>query len=233
MAGWAEEIVIVLNEEVQDETENIATEFGATVYREPWKGHIEQKNTAAAKATLDWSLGLDSDEVASIEMMKEIRNIVSSVNSQRAACYSFPRCTEYAGKMIRHGDWYPDRQTRLWKTGTAKWGGTNPHDKLISDGVVVKLSGEILHYSMDSFDHQIQKYMRYADDFAREAQKNGRLISLCELFFRPSWRFFRGYFLKRGFMDGWQGLTIARMTSFYTFIRYIKAYEAQSSGGQK
>ena len=40
---WASEIIVVLNEEVRDGTEEIARGFGAKVYREPWKGHIAQK----------------------------------------------------------------------------------------------------------------------------------------------------------------------------------------------
>jgi hypothetical protein len=30
-----------------------------------------------------------------------------------------------------------------------------------------------------------------------------------------------------GFLDGWQGLSIAWMTAFYTFLRYAKVREMQ------
>jgi glycosyltransferase involved in cell wall biosynthesis len=63
--AWAGEIIVVLNEEVQDGTDRIAEACGARVVREPWKGHIEQKNSATAKATQDWVLGLDADEEVS------------------------------------------------------------------------------------------------------------------------------------------------------------------------
>ncbi|MEI6467415.1 MAG: glycosyltransferase [Verrucomicrobiota bacterium] len=36
------------------------------------------------------------------------------------------------------------------------------------------------------------------------------------------WRFLRCYFLRLGFLDGWQGYYIAWMTSFYTATRYAK-----------
>ena len=48
VAGWTSEIIVVLNEDVRDGTEEIALRHGARVFRERWKGHIDQKNSAAA-----------------------------------------------------------------------------------------------------------------------------------------------------------------------------------------
>src|SRR5262245_60603725 len=46
VADWTSEIVIVLNEEVRDTTEEISRSYGAKVFREPWKGFLAQKNSA-------------------------------------------------------------------------------------------------------------------------------------------------------------------------------------------
>jgi hypothetical protein len=45
---------------------------------------------------------------------------------------------------------------------------------------------------------------------------------------RPLWRFLRAYFLKLGFLDGWQGYYIASHTAFSTMVRYAKVREAGS-----
>ena len=45
--------------------------------------------------------------------------------------------------------------------------------------------------------------------------------------FRFLFRFFRCYFLKRGFLDGVAGLAIARSASFSTFVKYAKLWEAR------
>ena len=50
VTSWAGEIIVVLNEEVRDGTDEIAARFGAKVFREPWKGFIGQKNSVAEKA---------------------------------------------------------------------------------------------------------------------------------------------------------------------------------------
>src|SRR3954467_15569212 len=72
VAGWAAEIVIVLNEEVKDGTEEIAARYGARVFREPWKGFVGQKTSAAAKATQPWLLNLDADERVSPGLASDI-----------------------------------------------------------------------------------------------------------------------------------------------------------------
>src|SRR5262249_27941946 len=129
VADWASEIVVVLNEEVTDGTDTIAAKHGAKVFREPWRGFIAQKNSAADKATQPWLLNLDADEVVSPELAAEIAGAVGNTNSSCAA-YEFPRCTFYCGRWIRHGDWYPDRVLRLWKHGTGRWAGQDPHAHL-------------------------------------------------------------------------------------------------------
>ena len=120
VAEWTSEIVVVLNEEVTDDTEEIAKSYGAKVIREPWKGMIGQKASVAAKATQEWILDLDADEVVSDELRDEINRALGdkSVNGQIAA-FSYPRLSWYCGRWIRHGDWYPDRQNRLWRRGKA------------------------------------------------------------------------------------------------------------------
>jgi len=39
----------------------------------------------------------------------------------------------------------------------------------------------------------------------------------------PAWTFVKSYFFQRGFLDGLEGLIIAYMAAFYTFLKYSKA----------
>jgi glycosyltransferase involved in cell wall biosynthesis len=228
VAGWAGEIIVVVNEEVGDGTDRIAESCGARVFREPWKGHVAQKNSAADKATQPWILGLDADEVVPPSLQSEIAGLLAgSGKPGKAAAWCFPRCAFYCGRWIRHGDWYPDRQTRLWQKGRARWGGIDPHDKLLVDGPVDRLRHDLLHYTAETINHQIVKTMKYADDFARHCVEQERTVTFLDLVMRPLWRFWRAYLFRLGFLDGWQGLTIAWLTAFYTFLRYVRAREAQ------
>lgn len=230
VSAWAGEIMVVLNADVADGTEEIAIRFGAKVFRESWKGHIAQKNSCAAKATQPWVLGLDADEAVSPELQREIAGLFECAGeAERFAAYSFPRCTLYLGRWVRHGDWYPDLQTRLWQRGRAEWRGVDPHDKLVADGPAGRLRGELLHYSMENLDRQLAKISAYGDYFAQHCVARGYVPSALDLAVRPLWRFLRCYFLRLGFLDGWVGYYLAWQTAFACLTRYAKAREAMMS----
>ena len=234
VAAWTREIILVLNDDVRDGTEEIARRYGAIVFREPWKGHIAQKNSAAAKATQPWLLGLDADEVVSPELRTEIKQTLAEpAKAEQFAAFGFPRLTFFCGRWIRHGDWYPDRGTRLWRRGLAEWGGVDPHDKLIVRGAVGWLRSDLLHYNAESIDRQLAKITAFSTDFVRQAQARQRPATWGDLAFRPGWRFLRSYFFRLGFLDGWQGYYIAWMTAFYTATRYAKVREAQAGVPEK
>jgi glycosyltransferase involved in cell wall biosynthesis len=226
VAGFASEIVVVLNAEVADGTDRIAAGFGAKVFREPWKGFIGQKNSVADKASQEWLLNLDADEVVPAALAEEIAAVVSSRAASHAA-YEFPRCSFYCGRWIRHGDWYPDRVIRLWKRGAARWTGEDPHARLEVKGTVGRLRSDLLHYSNESIARQIAKIAPYHAAFVRQRVSSGRSAGIFELGVRPWWRWVRAYGLRLGFLDGWQGFYIAALSSFSTLTRYALVRERQ------
>ena len=50
-------------------------------------------------------------------------------------------------------------------------------------------------------------------------------FSLMKLIFRPPFRFFEMYVIKKGFLDGLPGFIIAVASSFYVFFKYAKLWE--------
>ncbi|HUR47452.1 MAG TPA: glycosyltransferase family 2 protein [Candidatus Saccharimonadales bacterium] len=225
VSGWVSEIVVVINEEVQDGTAEIAQSFHARVFREPWKGMIGQKASAAAKAASEWILDLDADEVVSDALREEIRRAFQNASElDQLAAFSYPRLSWYMGRWIRHGDWYPDLQTRLWRRGRGQWEGLDPHAKLRVQGRVRRLSSDLIHYSNESINRQVQKIIPFSDDFVRH--RTIRRANAFELVVRPWWRFVRAYFLRLGFLDGLAGYYIARLNAFSTLTRYAKLSEA-------
>ena len=228
VSGWVAEIIVATDDKTTDGMDKIAESYGAKVFRQPWKGHTAHRNFASEKATQPWLLGLDADEVISPALREEIiAALTNSKTNSPPAAYSFPRCTLYCGRWIRHGDWYPDRKVRLWRRGHAHWAGGSLHEKLIVQGAIGKLRGDLLHYSMENLDHHTRKSITVSNLFLNRELERRRRVNLFELWFRPWWRFVRGYVLRLGFLDGWQGYVIARMVAFETFLRYAKVHEAQ------
>lgn len=226
--GWVREIIVVLNDTVDDGTDAIAASFGARVYREPWKGYRDQKQSATDKAAGDWILSLDADEVVSPELQASLRRLFAPTTAPgRLVAYTVPRRTRFYDRWIRHGEWYPDRKLRMWRRGEGVWAGGGLHESVVVRGAVGRLEGDLLHYSMESVEHMLQKGVRYAGEFAETCRRENRRVTWLDLWFRPPWRFLRGYVLKLGFLDGWRGLAIAWLAAFYTFLRYFKAFEAR------
>ena len=232
VAGWAGEIIVVLNQDVADGTDRIAAEFGAKVFREPWQGFIAQKNSAADKAGQEWLLNLDADEIVPPALAQEIAGIVSAPTARHAA-YEFPRCSFYCGRWIRHGDWYPDRVLRLWKRGAARWTGEDPHARLEVKGTVGRLGSDLLHQSNESIAGQIAKITPYQAQAVQQRLARGGSAGFFELAVRPGWRFLRAYFLRLGFLDGWQGFYIAALSSFSTLTRYALVREAEAKAAKE
>jgi glycosyltransferase involved in cell wall biosynthesis len=228
VAEWTSEIIVVLNEEVADGTDAIAAKFGAKVFREPWRGFVGQKNSAAGKAAEPWLLNLDADEVVSPELRAEMIAVVEQVSPPHTA-YEFPRCTFYCNRWIRHGDWYPDRVLRLWKRGAARWVGDEPHARLEVSGSIGRLGSDLLHFSNESITRQIAKIPPYHADFVRLRVAAGGSAGIFELAVRPGWRFVRAYFVRLGFLDGWPGFYIAAVSAFSTLTRYAMVREARLS----
>ena len=223
---WVAEIIVVVND-CTDRTEEVARSYGATVYQQPWTNRRDQKNVALGYATQPWILALDADEVVSETLREEIHRQLQGGGTEEWAGVEFPRKTWFLNRWITHGDWYPDYSLRLFQRGAARWGGSSEHDKIILQGKCKRLRGELLHYSFPTINASVDKITVFAEAFAREQQAAGKRWSLLNTLFRTGWRFFRGYCLRLGFLDGYPGLYIAVTTALYTFVRYSKVYELE------
>jgi hypothetical protein len=175
------------------------------------------------KATQPWILGLDADEAVSAELRDEILALAAPFAN--CAAYSFPRCTFFFGRWIRHGDWYPDRSTRLWLREKARWGGTDPHDSLRVEGATEKLRRDLLHYSNPDISSYVSKINYFSGLFLQRQLAAQARWSAAGVVFRVWWRFVRAYFLRMGFLDGYPGFFIAASTAYSTLVRHSRLLE--------
>jgi glycosyltransferase involved in cell wall biosynthesis len=226
--GWVAEIVVVLND-TTDASEAIARDVGAHVYHLPWRGYRDTKNAAIDLTTSPWVLSLDADEEVSPALRLELTAFFARPDVEQFAGARFPRKVWFIDRWIRHGDWYPDYSLRLFHRDRARWGGDEfVHEKVECRGPVQTLRGDLHHFSFPTLSAHVAKINPFADLFVVQQQAQGKRFSLGAAVFRPGWRFFRAYVLKRGFLDGFPGLYIAWATAFGTFVRYSRLYEAEN-----
>jgi glycosyltransferase involved in cell wall biosynthesis len=221
--------IIVLDSFSTDRTTAIARRKGAIVEQKRFTGYIQQKNAANALASNNYILSLDADEVLDESL---VNSILAAKAGVMADAYVMNRCTNYCGKFIRHGSWYPDRKIRLFNKGVTKWGGFDPHEKieiLTADARIEHLAGDIKHFSFPSIDEQVTKSNKYSSMVAKAMYETGKRSNWFKMLVNPPWAFFYGYFLRRGFLDGFAGFVIAANTGHATFLKYIKLYQLQHS----
>jgi glycosyltransferase involved in cell wall biosynthesis len=229
LAGLASEIVI-LDSGSKDRTAEIAAEFGARFIHQDWLGYTAQKNRCLELCSQPWILNLDCDEEVSAELAASIRAFFERGEAEKHAGASMARRTWFLGRWIYHGDWYPDRKTRLFLREGSRWeadGGGQVHERLVVTGSTTSLDGDLLHYSFQNIRHYLVKHVDYSGVFLSTQQAKQKRWSLLHTVFRPLWRFTRAYFLRRGFLDGFPGLWIAVATAFFAFDRYARLYESE------
>jgi glycosyltransferase involved in cell wall biosynthesis len=215
-----DEILIVDSGSV-DRTVELAQNLGVRVAEAGWRGYSAQKNWAAEQAANDWILSLDADEALSEALEAEIWSLKKT--GPRHDAYTMPRLARYLGKWILHSGWYPDRKIRLYDRRKAKWVGEFVHESVQVDGRIGRLDSNILHFTCDSLSEHLKTLDRYTTLAAQEIAARKISVPLHSLILDPAWTFLRSYLVQRGFLDGLEGLTIAYMAAFYTFLKYSKA----------
>ena len=158
----------------------------------------------------------------------EIRGILAADNAREA--YSVSRRTYLGTKEIKHCGWYPDRTIRLFDRRRARFSDSLVHERVITDSPVANCQGHMLHYSFSGIAPLLAKLNHYSELSARQMHDQGRRCSLFDLTVRPLFAFFKTYLLRRGFLDGVEGLEISVTTALLTFAKYIKLREMHTHG---
>lgn len=216
----ADEIVVV-DSLSTDSTKSICREYNVRFIEQPFLGYVEQKNFAASMANFDLVLSLDADEALDDTLTNSIAEV--KINPDKDG-YFMNRVTNYCGKWIKHGAWYPDKKLRLWNRTKGTWAGINPHDcyQMKTGSETGFLKGDILHFSYESIEAHVAQFNKFTSLSAIEMNKAGARATIFKIYFSPSINFFKGFFLRLGFLDGYYGTMICFFNAFATYTKYLK-----------
>jgi|SRR5215469_5509000 len=211
--------VVVVDAGSSDQTEKVAREFGATFEYRKWTDYSEQRNYAAAVAAHPWVLVVDADEELSSALQSSLLDWKKRV--PRFAVYEVARRTWYLGAWIKHSGWYPDFNERLYRKDTMHYVGML-HEKLDYQGPCGRLSGDLLHYTVNNFSEHQKNVEKYSALAARKMFEEGRRQWRAAVWFAAPWTFFQNFVLRGGFLDGYRGAIIARMAAKTVRLKYTK-----------
>lgn len=213
--------ILVVDSLSTDKTVDIATQLGAKTILQPFTDYVQQRVIATNAAANDWVYSIDADEELSNELKQSILKVKENPKFNH---YNHNRCTNYCGKWIKHGKWYPDKKLRIFNRTKGQWQGAKVHEYWQPDASehVGHLTGDLLHYSFNSISDHIKQIEKFSDIGARVAADKGKSCSILKIWLGPKWKFFSDYFLRTGFLDGYWGYMVCKLSSMETRIKYAK-----------
>ena len=227
----ADDIVIV-DSHSSDKTEEIALARGARFFKNAWPGYSKQKNYGADLALYDFVFSIDADEVLNEELKKSVIKVKQ--NSQSIPTLKIKRLTNYCGKWIKHCGWYPDKKVRFYDKTKNHWTGSI-HERINVDSEkdIPTLEGDCLHYTYYNIEEHILQANKFSTLSAIQLFEKGKKVSIFKIIFSPIFRFIGIYIIKGGFLDGYEGFLISKISANATFLKYIKHKELVMQASKK
>lgn len=216
---WADEIIVV-DSGSKDNTVNEAKQFADKIIVTENISYGAKRNIGITNAASEWIFWVDADERVSGELANELK---SSIENNKFDVFYVKRKSFFINKFIRHCGWYPDYSLRLFRKSLCiKFNDAEVHESIKYNGKYGKMINEIIHYTDNDFEHYSEKMNNYTSLSANELSKSKRKSGFSDLIFRPFFAFFKMYFLKIGFMDGYTGLILCLLSAYHVFFKHAK-----------
>ncbi|MCR5314214.1 MAG: glycosyltransferase family 2 protein [Bacteroidaceae bacterium] len=220
--------IVICDMESTDNTVSIANEYGCKVVTFP-KGDCVSaepaRTFAIQSASSEWVLVVDADEIVSDELRKYLYDFTRKNNN--TAGLWIPRKNYFMGQFMHA--FYPDYILRFFKREGTVW-PAEVHTFPTVQGPTTKIPRKrkdlaFEHLANDSVYDCIRKINQYTENEVKK--KSGKHYGAAALIFKPAFRFFKAYILKKGFLDGKAGFINACIQAVYQITMLGKIVEKE------
>ncbi|MDD2581159.1 MAG: glycosyltransferase family 2 protein [Desulfuromonadaceae bacterium] len=224
---WCHEIIVVdMNSD--DETRTIARRYTEKIFLFQSVGYVEPaRKFAVEKATGDWVLIVDADELIPASLKEQI---LFKIEKNDVDVVYLPRKNYIMGELIKYSGWWPDYQLRLFKKDTVNFTDQihagiriekNARECFLSD----EEKNGIEHFSYFDAEHFIKKLNAYTSVEAKHLYDDRVQFSFKSLFESSLREFYNRYIKSKGYKDGYRGFFLCLMMLFYRALISIKLWE--------
>lgn len=223
LQGLTDDVVVYDNGSTDSTIEKIRR-FPVNLQQGHWEGFGQTKRKATSFARYNWILSLDADEAVD-DQLKQSLMALSLEDDQ--VVYDIAFRNFLGDKYLRFGEWGGDHHIRLYNRTIVNWDDAPVHEQLlIPAGVsVIKLKGYVLHQTVKDMPDYSRKMTHYAMLNAEKYFRRGKKASWFKIRLSPGFTFIHYYLLRLGFLDGYPGYVCAKMTAWYTFLKYTRLRE--------
>jgi glycosyltransferase involved in cell wall biosynthesis len=232
--AWADEIV-VLDGGSSDNTHEICNDPRqpwADVIQYvhvPWRGFLNQRNEALARARHDWVLVVDSDEAVSPELAARIRSMMAAPEEPPYRAYKVRRVEYFLGRPIRAGIWNPSWQDRFFHRAGVRY-INNVHEYPVFAEPPGRIAEPIHHDPSFDLDRFLAKMNAYTTIEAQDRVRQGMRTHPIRMLTAFPAMFLKNYFYYKSYRDGWHGFVISILEGISRAVRHVKIwyYSTQS-----
>lgn len=222
--------ILVIDSGSDDDTVAVATNAGAEVVFNEWRGYGQQKIFGENLCKHQWILNIDADEEVSPELREEIKGIFADQRQLEQFCGFKVKIVNKFRFETRPKKWaYFYNQFRLYNKNYAGFKNSTVHDSVEEKAentlALGQLKNIIYHQSFRSFSHWIEKINAYSNMQAKDSFEKGKCPSVLKVAFTPTVAFLKAYFVRRYFIYGFNGLVYSYLFAFSRFAKVIKIRE--------
>ncbi len=196
--------IVILDGFSTDKTVKIAKKFRARVFQRKFSGsYADERNYCISKASNDWILMVDGDEIITSDLKASLEKIISS-GKTNCSMYCVPRKT-FTGTKFRYVYYsYPNFKPILFDRRAAYYFGVI-HETLIVNGNKKFLPQHLVHYHDNT--RNWWTVTRYAK--LNKMRRKNREVLKHSVFGRVSnaWFYFKSIFFDLKFyrsVEGWK-----------------------------
>ena len=219
----ADEIIIALDGECKDDTYEIAKKYTDKLFIRPHIGHGEpHRPFTFEKATGDWILWLDSDELVTPEMAAHLRNLA---DDPKYNAYGFLWDTFYGREPIRKGYFANFHKVIFFRNSALQKFYGMPNESVQVKGATFKTSYRLIHNQRGERNTMWYFWNKNMDIIRLHSKMLVDLgLSTHNAFFyllkAPVWFCaYMGYNLMHGSLSsGFAGLSITIQQALYNFF---------------